>query len=201
MFCLFGVLFVLLVQTINPIDGIAIAWTDTNLLLHRFIFPLLLFLKEFKQILAKFLRFLLLWLSLAVLSFSVSGVNSLYMLLVVFLFILSHLLQLLQVLDYFLGFVVDDFLVFLSIQVVWTFFLFEEGLLVLRHSDRVIDIFSFICVVKAVLMALDLTTRDLDISLGSSWNASKAVWYEGYFWSIFLLVQVCCWGSWGRNRH
>ncbi len=103
-----------------------------------------------------------------VLSFSVSGVNHLYMFLVVFISFLSFLLQLLQVLDYLLGFVVDGLLVFLSVQVVCTLLLFEDGLLVLRHPDRVIDIFSFICVAKAVLMALDLTTRDFDISLGSS---------------------------------
>lgn len=66
------------------------------------------------------------------------------MLIVVFIFLLGLFLKLFEVLNNLLVFIFNDFLVFLTVHVILAFLLFEESLLVVRHLNRIIDIFGFV---------------------------------------------------------
>lgn len=78
------------------------------------------------------------------LSFHISIVNYFRMLIVVFIFLLGLFLKLFEVLNNLLVFIFNDFLVFLTVHVILAFLLFEESLLVVRHLNRIIDIFGFV---------------------------------------------------------
>lgn len=168
-FCLDRVLFILLMNSIEPFDSFLILCSYLNLLEFCFLFPFFFFLIELLQFFPQLVGLIFLPLPVSSLFTYVSLVSGVKMLIIIVRLFLLLLQYLGLVLDYFFCWFLYPVLMSVSIFNVFLFLLSVEVNLIFGSFDGKLDVLLIDWIWCDLHSAYFLTTIDLEAAFGSSW--------------------------------